>query len=366
MGYVIIFIVVIFVLILLAINYENNKGDEIVGRFFDQSIKRRYIEKIDYSKLKKELIELRSKNKAWEREWKAYNKITSVAQELEKRGNYAKAINKYKESYRFGHESKILTINNYAHCVDRLIVLFRKTKCENELALFLTEVIEQYPNEKATKDWIVRLTKITGKSNNKNAEISKDNVSVDLAKIGTLGTKIEEIKKSLPEFDFYYKKPEEQSTMAYLSLSGILPPQSTLRYRSAIQEIDTILKKGRVLENTGNYDDAIQLYLRILSHRIINKTPYNRLMVVYKKLKQPKKEIEIVEKAIDFFENLLSEQKENVMSLAKKYGKESFALDYINNNKRIQYYGGLFDLYSPNADIDKWKQRLVKLKNKTK
>jgi len=48
--------------------------------------------------------------------------------------------------------------------------------------------------------------------------------------------------------------------------------------------------------------------------------------------------------------------------VAKKYGMENKAMEYINANKKIQYYRGVFDLYNPYPIIDNWKQKLAKIK----
>jgi hypothetical protein len=39
---------------------------------------------------------------------------------------------------------------------------------------------------------------------------------------------------------------------------------------------------------------------------------------------------------------------------------ESKALEYLNSDKKIQYFGGVFDLYNPNPTIEKWKLQLKK------
>jgi phage pi2 protein 07 len=52
-----------------------------------------------------------------------------------------------------------------------------------------------------------------------------------------------------------------------------------------------------------------------------------------------------------------------VLSLARKYGMEKKAKEYISQNKKIHYYNGGFVLYDPCNFLDKWKLRFEKLKN---
>jgi hypothetical protein len=111
-------------------------------------------------------------------------------------------------------------------------------------------------------------------------------------------------------------------------------------------------------ENQGNYKTAIEVYEKLIVEEYEGKQPYERLMVIYRKLKWKVQEIDILERAITFFEDLRIKQKDNVLTLAKKYGMESKALEFIQSEKKIQYYGGVFDLYSPNQTIEKWKARL--------
>jgi hypothetical protein len=54
-------------------------------------------------------------------------------------------------------------------------------------------------------------------------------------------------------------------------------------------------------------------------------------------------------------------QQEHVIQLATKYGKLDFAKKRINNDEKISYYGGAFELYNPYTIISKWKERLDKI-----
>ena len=86
-------------------------------------------------------------------------------------------------------------------------------------------------------------------------------------------------------------------------------------------------------------------------------------MIIYRKLKWQEQETNIIKQGIAFFSSLKATQNQEVMRLAEKYNKADFALDYIAKGKRIQYYGGMFDLYNPYPFIEQWRTRLEKIKS---
>lgn len=61
--------------------------------------------------------------------------------------------------------------------------------------------------------------------------------------------------------------------------------------------------KGRALEKEGKTEQAIKLYEFNVKNRFEGNHPYDRLAVIYHKLKQYEKECEVLEIAIDVFEN---------------------------------------------------------------
>lgn len=60
---------------------------------------------------------------------------------------------------------------------------------------------------------------------------------------------------------------------------------------------------GKEFEKNGNVKKAIKLYSFNVQHRFQGNFPYDRLAIIYRKTKQYDKEIEVLEKAIDVFEN---------------------------------------------------------------
>lgn len=352
MGVFIFLGIIVVILFLLFLNVNN-------GNKTNTHTEEKVSEEYDY--LEERMREQYKENAMWEKEWERIRIPANKALDYEQKNEIEKALEKHLEAYEIGHNSEILNICNYSYNIDRAIVLYGKLKREDELKSFLEKVISQYPNDRSAKDWIVRFTKL----NSKNIA-EKDNYDTTLddeiiSNVSGVGKKIEELKDSFPEFDFYYKKGVEESTIFYFSNNIAIDRNKIANLQKYRDAIDILIKKGRVFENTKEYGRAIHLYHRIINEQIDNKEPYKRLMIIYRKLKEKEKEIQIIRDAISFFETLRENQKKYTLGLARKYGEEDFALSYINNNKRIQYYNGMFDLYNPNTDIEKWKERLNKL-----
>ncbi|MGN7824007.1 tetratricopeptide repeat protein [Chitinophaga sp. 22536] len=71
----------------------------------------------------------------------------------------------------------------------------------------------------------------------------------------------------------------------------------------------SLIEKGLQLEKEGEPEKAIQLYLDVVKKDHLNAAAYNRLMVLYRKQKAPRKEIAIINEAIKAYEdNVKAEQ----------------------------------------------------------
>ncbi|QJB31150.1 hypothetical protein HF324_07140 [Chitinophaga oryzae] len=80
----------------------------------------------------------------------------------------------------------------------------------------------------------------------------------------------------------------------------------------------SLIEKGHQLEKEGALDKAIQLYLTAVKKDPLNAAPYNRLMILYRRKKEPRKEMAIINEAIRAYEdNVKAEQS----SWAKKNRK---------------------------------------------
>lgn len=194
-------------------------------------------------------------------------------------------------------------------------------------------------------------------TNSKNGFIAKKRV----VSVPTLGYKIAEYKRNMPEFNFYFDMPSGMQTYEYLTLYSPVPFGYSQGLRFYINEYESILNEAKMAESLNKIEDAIDTYKYLIEEEYEYVEPYERLMILYKKLKFIEPEKEIISRAIDFFESLREKQRNYIIEISRKYNSEEKAMEYINRGKRIQYYGGAFDLYNPYSKIDTWKLRLQKL-----
>jgi tetratricopeptide (TPR) repeat protein len=313
-----------------------------------------------YQKLKNETDRLRTENELWQTDFNKVLDFRNKATKLEKSGKLSMAIDSYLNAMDFGEKSTKLSINNYSHDIERIIILYGKTKETENLISFLQKVISTYPEYRDVKKWAVRLSKLTVKDTKKTTELKPSDITKQIAGNPTIGEQFENFKNTLPEFNFYHDLPAGMQTFEYLRLNKTIPTNKAKDLRNFRESFKIILSKAKIAENQKDYKTAIEAYEKLIVEEYEGKEPYERLMVIFRKLKWLEKEEDILKRAISFFEKLKEKQKNNVLSLAKKYRMESKALEYLNADKEIQYFGGVFDLYNPNPTIEKWKLQLEK------
>lgn len=313
----------------------------------------------DFEKFKRDTEALQAQNDAWSKEFHDLGYLRGQARQFEKEQRFIEAIDIYLNSIERGEQSKLLNIYNYAHDIERVIILYGKTKQKELLIQFLKEKIEMYPDFRDTKDWAVRLTKLTSTGQVKTTPIIPTEIFPQKASNPTIGRKISDFKKSMPEFNFYFDMAEGSDTFTYnhnvsLGLFNLLR-----QYREAFETIKSLAK---IAENEGDYKKAIEAYEKLIIEECEDTEPYERLIIIYSKLKWKEEEKSTVERAISFFTKLKEKQLDYTLNLAQKYGMKTKAVEYINQDKKIYYYGGAFELYNPQTNrLIKWNERLKKL-----
>ncbi|MBN2890687.1 MAG: hypothetical protein JXL97_02360 [Bacteroidales bacterium] len=97
----------------------------------------------------------------WESDFSNYQELIKEAKSYEDLNNWESAIKMYEEALRFGKQGS-LNICNFAHCIDRLLILYRRTKQrDKEIELLLNSLEENKEWEHSTYDkWNERLTKL--------------------------------------------------------------------------------------------------------------------------------------------------------------------------------------------------------------
>lgn len=314
-----------------------------------------------FDKLKKETERLQNENREWKNNFDNIISLRQKAQQYEKENKINDAIETYLQSIDFGEKNTKLSINNYAHDIERVIILYSKLKQTNLLIDFLNYNLEKYPDYQDARKWAVRLSKLTNQ-NRIPVSLTPNDINRQTASSPTLGKKIDDFKKNMPEFNFYFDLPENMNSISY---NNRVPIESFKKLKEYNDAFETIKSMAKIAENEGDYKKAIEAYEKMIIEEYEGAEPYERLMIIYSKLKWKNKEIETIKKAIAFFENLKKRQLKYVLSLAEKYNMTAKAKEYIDNDKKIFYYGGAFELYNPQVTrLKKWADRLVKIEIK--
>lgn len=314
----------------------------------------------------KELEKLQTENAAWKEEFDSLIKFRNTASAFEKDGKLNEAIEEYKKSISLGLNSNRLNFSNYSHDIERVVILYNKTKQKETLKLFLEQLIAKYPEYKDAQKWAVRLSALT-KEKVVNPSILPNDIEKQFQSNPSLGARFKMFIGTFPKFNFYYDLPEGMTTMQYLFVRKPVPIEKTRELGELKNAFQKILNRAKIAENENNIKTAIEAYQKLVLEQYEDNEPYDRLMIIYRHLGWINEEKKIIELSIEFFSNLKEEQKNNVLSIAREYNMESKALEYINNGKKIFYYGGAFELYNPFPIIEKWKKRLLKIEhNKSK
>ncbi len=278
----------------------------------------------------------------------AFNQLLSKTAELnnlgislEKQGKIDEAIKVYEDNIALGGKA--------LHSFDRLIILYNKAKDFDNEKRVIFRAREVY-NSEAMYD--KRLSKLTD-TYVKPQSILPITANPITVKPNSLGKQYEYIKRLFPEFDFYtnsngdefQNSPHKNDIWSIHSYFGLK------------------IADAAKYEEDGDFNKATLIYEDLVSDEYFLTKPYDRLIKIYCKAKLKTDERRMLDYSISFFKQFRDKQKEYVLMLARKYNKEDYVIDCINNNKKIFYYGGSFELYNPNTKtILDWEKRLLKFK----
>lgn len=144
------FLILIVALMILSSNYEKERKKE---RAFMKD-------------LKSKTETLRQENDYFSVAQGFYMEHVKNAKRYESDKNYEKAIEQYKIGLDFAENEPALQIHNFARSIQRLIILYGKTKQFDDLKNILEQSISKYPNYRNVDDWKMRLEKLNAKPNN--------------------------------------------------------------------------------------------------------------------------------------------------------------------------------------------------------
>lgn len=349
MGIASFFIFIIIFLIICAVIYEANKNE-----------KNKKFEKLVHKQ--KDLIE---KNRAFDKLRQPIINRNAEGESYEKQGDFEMAMTCYEDSTSYIKE-KLNELKPHIPVFgfNRLMILYRKHNPDLEIPFIKQSIImlKGVIHEREIKKWEDRLQKLINKSSPKKKTLfSKFEPSQYTPNQPTLGEQIEAIKRQYPPFDFYEDRPKETG-LAFVNIIHKSPENTVSKeYFSLRDKFKKIINEGEHFEARQDIEKAIQCYEIAVGEKYTGTKPYERLMVLYRKIKQKDEERRIIKQAINFFKTYRQSQREYILSIANTPYKKSKAMEYINNNKKIFYYGGAFELYNPYPVIEKWEKRLEKL-----
>ena len=128
--------------------------------------------------------------------------------------------------------------------------------------------------------------------------------------------------------------------------------------KEAKRTLKEILREAKEAENTENIEDAIRLYQEAIDTDKLNEHAYNRLMMVFRRQKEYKKELGIIKAGIkvfeEFYESKIPNKSKTITAISNKLNK-SFGLADKKGNR----------IYSPEP-IAKWKKRKLIVEKRIK
>lgn len=268
--------------------------------------------------------------------------LNNIGIAAEKEGRIEDAIAAYEENIAIG--------NTAFHSYDSLITIYRKLGRKEDERRVLDRKMEVFGWNNETEK---QIQKIDGTFVEPEPQLP-DHAEQYTVSGETMAERFNKLKMQMVEFDFYNSGENGRDDRAFKS--------PVVKEIWAVQkEFMKILSIAGEYENEKNYVEAAKVYERLLAEKYEMPSPYDRLIKIYSRAKIKDDEKRVLEYSINFFANLRQKQKDYVLMLARKYGKESFAIERIESGKKITYYSGLFELYNPFPIIEKWKLRLEKL-----
>lgn len=124
------------------------------------------------------------------------------------------------------------------------------------------------------------------------------------------------------------------------------------------KSVKDILAEAKAAEAEDNLDDAITLYQEALQQDQLNELAYNRLMVIYRKQKEVKKELAIINTALVNYQKFNKTQQRTTKTITTLSNKLNKAFGLTDKKGNSLY------LPEPAATWQKRKELLLKKKGK--
>jgi tetratricopeptide (TPR) repeat protein len=112
-----------------------------------------------------EIRKLKIQNASWQKDFNTVINLRNKALLFEKEGKLQDAIEQYCKSISYGEESRNLNLNNYAHDIERLIILYNKTKQREKLVDLLERLVIKYSDSRYFEKWSNKLSSVNSDKN---------------------------------------------------------------------------------------------------------------------------------------------------------------------------------------------------------
>lgn len=122
------------------------------------------------------------------------------------------------------------------------------------------------------------------------------------------------------------------------------------------------LKEAEQCEALGDMTNAVAIYESLIADKCYREKPYERLAIIYGKMKLDNDLRRIVNFTIEHFSDLQKRQYEYVCKLAEKYDALNILNEMISSKGVVKYWFGDIVLYKEYSIIENFKKRLAKLK----
>lgn len=353
-GFIFIVVIVIIIVILVSKSSAPEKDNKI----------KQVTTKYDFSNIEEKLKKAKKINDDWSRINNPILKMNESGISLEKQNKVKDAIAIYVKNINYIEKNYDKLTHIAIHSFERLMILYHKLKrFEDEKQIILKGLsMEAKLNSRTIDKWKTRLNKIN-KSQTKIISIDRSKIIIPHSKDTSLGQQFEKIEKSFPKFNFY--ENDKDLAISWEFSQKLQKHINFSEYHRIRMKFLKTEEQGLLLESQNKFVEAINLYEDMIIKNSPRQKTYDRLIILYRKFKFIEDEIRVLKQAIHFFTLKRKKMKENVLNIANTNDKLLIANEYIDNQKRLQYYNGMFDLYNPYKILDKWNRRLLKLDNKS-
>lgn len=124
-----------------------------------------------------------------------------------------------------------------------------------------------------------------------------------------------------------------------------------------IKEPEKTMAKAMDAEAEGNLEKAAKLYELAIKEDTSNEFPFDRLMIIYRKLKQFKNELRIISKGVRLFEERYKKQGRKTRAKQQKLTMLSNA--FMKSAGLLDRKGNLLYLPEP---LSRWTKEKLRLK----